>query len=129
MRSPHDHPVLSDHGEGSATTASRNTGCSCMTKRIHVPLIVQAGGQRRRRTARRAIVVQHIDIVPTLLDFVKAPIPGQLRGRSSAPLLEGTGKLTPSPGILRSAVRALSLRLERADGADRRPLSIHQGAA
>jgi tetratricopeptide (TPR) repeat protein len=41
--------------------------------------------------------VQHIDIVPTLLDFVKAPIPNQLRGRSLKPLLEGTGKLPPAP--------------------------------
>ena len=42
---------------------------------------------------RVADVVQHIDLVPTILDLVKAPIPGGLRGRSLKPLLEGRGSM------------------------------------
>jgi tetratricopeptide (TPR) repeat protein len=34
--------------------------------------------------------------VPTILDLVKAPIPGGLRGRTLKPVLEGTGRLAPA---------------------------------
>src|SRR5207244_5467620 len=44
---------------------------------------------------RVADVVQHIDLVPTILDLVKAAIPSGLRGRSLKPLLEGTGRPAP----------------------------------
>ena len=33
------------------------------------------------------ILVQQIDLVPTILDLAKAPAPGNLRGRSLVPLL------------------------------------------
>src|SRR5262249_29944054 len=46
---------------------------------------------------RVADIVQHIDVVPTVLDLVKAPQPGSLRGRSLKPLLDGTGRLAPAP--------------------------------
>jgi tetratricopeptide (TPR) repeat protein len=42
--------------------------------------------------------VQHIDLVPTLLDLVRAPIPGELRGRSLRAVLDserGTIPLRP----------------------------------
>src|SRR6185503_19625131 len=38
-------------------------------------------------------LVQHVDLVPTVLDLVKAPGSGGLRGRSLKPVLEGTGRL------------------------------------
>src|SRR5262249_50470451 len=61
---------------------------------IHVPLIVKmaAGEDAGRRVAD---VVQHVDLVPTILDLVKAPLPGGLRGRSLKPLLEGIAGMTP----------------------------------
>ena len=36
-------------------------------------------------------------MVPTILDLVKAPVPGNLRGRSLKPLLEDTGRLRERP--------------------------------
>jgi tetratricopeptide (TPR) repeat protein len=36
-------------------------------------------------------IVQQIDLVPTVLDLVRAPVPGDLRGRSLKPLLDGSG--------------------------------------
>src|SRR5262249_32640826 len=41
--------------------------------------------------------VQHIDLVPTILDLVKAPAPGPLRGRSLKPVLDGANHLEPAP--------------------------------
>jgi arylsulfatase A-like enzyme/Tfp pilus assembly protein PilF len=88
--------LLSDHGEGLGDHGEQEHGLFVYDEAIHVPLIIKqegnAGAGRRLRD-----VVQHIDIVPTLLDFVKAPIPNQLRGRSLKPLLEGTGQLVPVP--------------------------------
>ena len=72
--------------------ANRSTVCSSTTRRIHVPLIIkQAGGTGAGR--RIADVVQHVDLAPTILDLAKAPIPGNLRGRSLTPILDGTGTL------------------------------------
>src|SRR6185503_1465865 len=54
---------------------------------------------------RVADLVQHLDLVPTILDLVKAPGVGSLRGRSLKPVLEGTGTLTP-PSIYSEALYA-----------------------
>ena len=120
--------LLSDHGEGLGDHGEQEHGLFVYDEAIHVPLIIKqesnAGAGRRV-----ADLVQHVDLVPTILDLVKAPVPGGLRGRSLKPLLEGTGRLPRHVGVLGGALRALSLRLERADGAHRRPLPLHQGAA
>src|SRR5206468_5992454 len=85
--------LLSDHGEGLGDHGEQEHGLFVYDEAIHVPLIVkQAGGAGSGRRVND--VVQHIDVVPTILDLAKAPIPGALRGRSLEPVLEGTGRLT-----------------------------------
>jgi arylsulfatase A-like enzyme/Tfp pilus assembly protein PilF len=88
--------LLSDHGEGLGDHGEQEHGLFVYDEAIHVPLIVKQEGNV---SAGRRVsdLVQHIDVVPTVLDFVKAPIPGQLRGRSLKPLLEGTERLRPAP--------------------------------
>jgi arylsulfatase A-like enzyme/Flp pilus assembly protein TadD len=88
--------LLSDHGEGLGDHGEQEHGLFVYEEAIHVPLIVKQEGNvgAGRRLSN---LVQHVDLVPTILDFVKAPIPGQLRGRSLKPLLEGTGTLEPAP--------------------------------
>ena len=49
--------------------------------------------------------MQHVDLVPTILDLVKAPVPGGFRGRSLKPLLEGTGRL-PETSVYSEALYA-----------------------
>ena len=64
---------------------------------LHVPLLVK---QPQREGAGRHIpvAVQHIDLLPTILDLVRAPIPAGLRGRSLKPLLtETSGQISPQP--------------------------------
>jgi arylsulfatase A-like enzyme/Tfp pilus assembly protein PilF len=84
--------LLSDHGEGLGDHGEQEHGLFVYDEAIHVPLIIKqesnAGAGRRV-----ADVVQHIDLVPTVLDLVKAPGTGGLRGRSLKPVLEGTGRL------------------------------------
>ena len=120
--------LLSDHGEGLGDHGEQEHGLFVYDEAIHVPLIIKQEGNAGAGR-RVADLVQHIDLVPTILDLVKAPGAGSLRGRSLKPLLDGTGTLRDAGGLLRGALRALSLRLERADRADRRALPLHQGAA
>src|SRR5262249_16327835 len=57
---------------------------------LHIPLIVKppAGEGAGRRVK---IAVQQADLVPTILNLAKAPLPGNLRGRSLTPLLDRDG--------------------------------------
>jgi len=87
--------LLSDHGEGLGDHGEQEHGLFVYDEAIHVPLIIK---QESNVGAGRRItdLVQHIDIVPTILDLVKAPGGANLRGRSLKPILEGTGKLPPA---------------------------------
>jgi len=64
---------------------------------LRVPLLVK---QPQREGAGRYVAapVQHIDVLPTILDLVRAPIPGGIKGRSLKPLLtETNGQITSQP--------------------------------
>lgn len=88
--------LLADHGEGLGDHGEQQHGLFLYDEAIHVPLVIKQegnAGSGRRVSA----VVQQIDLVPTILELVKAPIPGNLRGRSLKPLLDGTGQLPARP--------------------------------
>jgi len=73
--------VTADRAEGSE-------GDSLDEAALRVPFLVKqpdSEGAGRRVAAP----VQHIDILPTVLDLVRAPIPSGLRGRSLRPVLDG----------------------------------------
>lgn len=78
-------------------TADRATaGTSLDDEVLHVPLLVkQPGSESAGR--RIAAIVQHIDLLPTILDLVRAPIPPRLRGRSLRPILEGDEESLAEP--------------------------------
>jgi len=88
--------LLSDHGEGLGDHGEQEHGLLLYDEAVRVPLIIKqesnAGAGRRA-----AAVVQHVDLVPTILELVKTSIPGNLRGRSLKPLLDGTGVLPAKP--------------------------------
>src|SRR5262252_3955215 len=88
--------LLSDHGEGLGDHGEQEHGLFVYDEAIHVPLIIKSE-QNVGAGRRVADLVQHIDLVPTILDFVKAPGTGALRGRSLKPLLDGSGRLEERP--------------------------------
>ncbi len=96
--------LLSDHGEGLGDHGEQEHGLFVYDEAIHVPLIIKQEGNAGAGR-RIADLVQHIDLVPTILDLVKAPGAGSLRGRSLKPVLEGTGTLPP-PTIYSEALYA-----------------------
>jgi choline-sulfatase len=93
--------LLADHGEGLGDHGEQEHGLFLYNATTHVPLIVKLPGQNSAR--RVTTPVQHIDIVPTILDLAGAPKRAGLHGRSLRPLLEGTGTL-PDTGIYSEAL-------------------------
>jgi arylsulfatase A-like enzyme/Flp pilus assembly protein TadD len=88
--------LLSDHGEGLGDHGEQEHGLFVYEEAIHVPLIVKQEGNEGA-SRRVGDLVQHIDLVPTILELVKAPLPGNLRGRSLRPLLDGSGHIQAAP--------------------------------
>ena len=79
---------LSDHGEGLGDHGELEHGLFVYDSTIRVPLIVKMpGGANAGRRVKEP--VQHIDLVPTVLDWLGIAPPKGLRGRSIRPLLEG----------------------------------------
>jgi tetratricopeptide (TPR) repeat protein len=80
--------LVGDHGESLGAHGEDEHGLFVYDDTVRVPLIVkQAAAEGAGRRVRS--LVQHADIVPTVLDLAKAPIPDDLEGRSLRPLLEG----------------------------------------
>src|SRR5688572_2903521 len=72
--------LLGDRGDPTA-------GLTLDDATLRIPFLVkQPDGEGAGR--RVATPVQQIDLVPTLLDLVRAPVPGGLRGRSLRPVLD-----------------------------------------
>lgn len=92
---------VSDHGEGLGDHGEQEHGLFLYTESVRVPLIVKLPRQRRAGT-RVTEPVQHIDLVPTILDLVAAPSIPALRGRSLVPALDG--KPVPEQGIYAEAM-------------------------
>ena len=90
--------VVGDHGEAGS-------GMSLDDIALHVPLIVKqpnAVGAGRRVIAP----VQHIDLVPTILDLVRAPEPGGLHGRSLRSVLDDERAVIESQPIYAESLTA-----------------------
>ena len=96
--------LLADHGEGLGDHGEQEHGLFVYDEAIHVPLVIKQEGNAGAGR-RVADLVQHIDLVPTILDLVKAPGSGSFRGRSLKPVLEGTGGL-PAPTVYSEALYA-----------------------
>ena len=81
---------VASHGEGLGDHGESAHGLLTYDDALHIPLIVKppAGEGAGRRVK---IAVQQVDLVPTILNLAKAPLPGNLRGRSLTPLLDRDG--------------------------------------
>ena len=95
--------LTADHGEAS-------DGTTLDDRSLRVPLIVKQPGEAG--AGRRVpLPVQHIDLLPTLLDLVRAPMPSGLRGRSLRAILDKTSGFVPDQPIY-AELLAPSLRFD-----------------
>jgi len=83
--------LTADHGDPS-------NGITLDDSSLRVPLIVKQPGEAGagRRVPQP---VQHVDLLPTLLDLVRAPMPSGLRGRSLRTILDKTSGFVPDQPI------------------------------
>jgi tetratricopeptide (TPR) repeat protein len=83
--------LVGDHGDEQAVPPLADTS-------LRVPLIVK---QPNSEGAGRRVVapVQHIDLLPTILDLVRAPIPSGIRGRSLRSVLDDEDATVPEQPI------------------------------
>jgi len=81
------------------------SGLSLDDRALRVPLIVkQPDGQGGKR--RVAFPVQNVDLLPTILDLVRAPVPDGLTGRSLRPVLDDTDAVMPTSPIYAESLAA-----------------------
>jgi arylsulfatase A-like enzyme/Tfp pilus assembly protein PilF len=84
--------LTADHGEGLGEHGEKTHGVFAYEGTLRVPLVLHAPG------VLPATVVDapaaHVDIVPTVLDALGAPVPPGLAGRSLLPLAAGEERLS-----------------------------------
>jgi arylsulfatase A-like enzyme len=102
--------LTADHGDEFWEHGGYQHGHSLYDELIHVPLIVRGPGLFAR-PRRIADSVQHLDIMPTLLDLVGGTTPMEAQGQSLLPLLRDE---SPVPTVSRyTFAEALFLSEER----------------
>jgi arylsulfatase A-like enzyme len=79
----------SDHGEGLGDHGEPTHGIFAYEATLRIPLVIAAPG--RIAPGRNALPARHVDIVPTVLDLLGLPVPGELPGRSLAAKSPRTG--------------------------------------
>lgn len=77
--------VLSDHGEEFYDHGGWTHGKTLYSEMLDTPLVIKAPGVEGGR--RDDSIVQHVDLMPTLLELAQAEVPPGLQGRSFLPLL------------------------------------------
>lgn len=81
--------LFSDHGDELFEHGYTNShGHSLYEDQIHVPVIFFNPARVKPRSVDDALI-HHIDIAPTILDFVGIPRPRQYQGESFLPVLSG----------------------------------------
>lgn len=90
--------LVGDRGQSGAAAALDDAT-------LHVPLLVkQPGGQGSGRHV--STIVQHADLLPTLLDLVRAPMPGNVQGRSLRAVLDKEGGPVPAAPVYSESLSA-----------------------
>jgi hypothetical protein len=104
---------LADHGEEFLDHGRWLHGRSLFDELIRVPLVVKfPGGEGKGR--RIAEQVQLVDVVPTVLDWAKLPLPPELAGRPLQVAVRGGGK--PRPALAEISHRGFVAHGVRTEG-------------
>jgi len=80
--------VVGDHGEMLGEHGEQTHGFFLYDAAIHVPLLVTGPGVPARVVPNQARIV---DVMPTVLDLMRVPVPKAVQGVSLTPLARGTG--------------------------------------
>lgn len=78
--------ITSDHGEALGEKGEKTHGYFAYNNTIHVPLIIYLPGLESKVLKEN---VGHIDIFPTICEYIGVPIPKHIQGKSLIPLISG----------------------------------------
>lgn len=103
--------VVSDHGEnlGEHRYIGHNT---MWEEQLHVPLMVRFPGGKYAGT-KIPDPVMLVDVLPTVLDYLKIPAPNGIQGQSLMPLVEGSGSFGAERFRLSMHLNRLSFRFDK----------------
>jgi arylsulfatase A-like enzyme/tetratricopeptide (TPR) repeat protein len=79
--------VTGDHGEGLGEHDERTHGMFLYSTTLQVPLLIRVPGGKQRRIHG---IVRHVDLAPTILDFLGISPGGEMQGSSLIPVINGT---------------------------------------
>jgi arylsulfatase len=83
--------VTADHGESLGEDGIYfSHGYATTPNLVHVPLLIHAPGISPRRIRT---LVHHVDVLPTVLEWLGLPLPASIAGLSLVPLLTGADEL------------------------------------
>ena len=85
--------LASDHGEGLGEHGEKTHGFFIYNSTLHVPLILRIPGVEPRVVDEE---VSLVDVMPTILQALKAPIPRSVQGRSLMSAILGRAGAAPS---------------------------------
>jgi arylsulfatase A-like enzyme/Tfp pilus assembly protein PilF len=81
--------VIGDHGESLGAHGERTHGFFVYDSALHVPLLIRTPYEALRGR-RVAGLVRSVDVLPTVLDLLGAPLADAMDGRSVVPMMTGT---------------------------------------
>jgi arylsulfatase A-like enzyme/Tfp pilus assembly protein PilF len=81
--------LTGDHGESLGEHMERTHSLFIYNATLHVPLMIRLPGVKARRING---VVRHIDIAPTILEWLGFVPPAEMEGKSLIPLIQGKEK-------------------------------------
>ena len=83
---------LSDHGEAFQEHGRLGHGGTVYQEMIRVPLLIKLPFRSNRRGIALAQNVETMDVMPTILEVLRLPVPGFFQGKSLMPLMLKGGK-------------------------------------
>ncbi len=89
--------LAGDHGEGLGEHAEKTHGFFIYNSTLHVPLLMKLPAGTAAGKKLVADAVSLVDVMPTVLEALRLPVPPQVQGRSLLPLLKATSEAEGSP--------------------------------
>lgn len=112
--------VTSDHGDEFQEHGLLYHNNVVTEELIRVPLVVWRSGDNEPRQIDN--LVRHVDVLPTLAEMVRAPLPSRAVGRSLLPLMRGEQEKSPrvsiAEGVYCSALVEPGWKVMRVDTTD-----------
>ncbi len=78
--------LTSDHGEGLGEHGEKTHGVFVYAQTLHVPLLIRLPAGKQQKIEP---LVRHIDLAPTLLDWLGLRSPTPMQGQTLIPLIQG----------------------------------------